>query len=101
MAIEIRDNPDQERIEIHVDGELAGFTVYRRRPGIKAFVHTEIDPEFEGQGLGGKLIAQALDDARAAGDDVLPFCPFVNHFIKSHDEYRDLVPEDMRSKFGL
>jgi uncharacterized protein len=32
---------------------------------------------------------------------VLPFCPFVNGYIKRHPEYRDLVPEDYRDKFGL
>lgn len=101
VSVEIRDNPAQERVEIHVDGELAGFTAYRTRPGIKAFVHTEIDPRFEGQGLGGRLIASALDAARDNGDQVLPFCPFVNHFIATHDGYRDLVPEDMHEKFGL
>ena len=36
-----------------------------------------------------------------AGEDVLPFCPFVNHFIDTHPEYRELVPEDMRERFGL
>lgn len=101
MGIDIKDNPEEHRFEISVDGELAGFTVYRQRPGIRAFIHTEVDPEHEGEGLGGRLIAGALDAAREAGDDVLPFCPFVNHFIETHGEYRDLVPVDMRGRFGL
>lgn len=101
MGVAVKDNPEEHRFEISIDGELAGFTVYREKPGLRAFIHTEVDPEYEGQGLGGQLITAALDGARGAGDDVLPFCPFVNHFIATHDEYLDLVPADMRERFGL
>jgi predicted GNAT family acetyltransferase len=97
----IIDNPDQQRYEIRVDDELAGFVQYRRRPGLIAFIHTEIDPRFEGQGLGSKLIAGALDEARSAGVSVLPFCPFVNGYIERHPEYSALVPEEFRSQFNL
>jgi uncharacterized protein len=97
----IADNPDQDRFEIRVDGELAGFVQYRRRPGLIAFTHTEIDTRFEGQGLGSKLIAGVLDEARAAGVAVLPFCPFVNGYIERHPEYSSLVPEEFRSQFNL
>jgi predicted GNAT family acetyltransferase len=101
VAVTTKDNPDEHQFEIFVDDALAGFTVYRARPGIRAFIHTEIDPTYEGQGLGGQLITAALDAAREAGDEVLPFCPFVNHFIKTHGDYLDLVPEDQRKRFEL
>ena len=97
----IIDNPESHRYEIRVDDELAGFVQYRRRPGLIAFIHTEIDDRFEGRGLGGTLIAAVLDIARAEGTAVLPFCPFVNGFIERHPEYGSLVPEEFRSEFGL
>jgi predicted GNAT family acetyltransferase len=98
---EIINEPKAERYSISVDGKLAGFTQYRERPGGLAFVHTEIDDRFEGQGLGSRLISFALDDARARGLAVLPFCPFVKSYIQRHREYADLVPEDQRPQFGL
>jgi uncharacterized protein len=97
----VRNNPDQDRYEIEVDGETAGFAQYRERPGLIAFVHTEIDDRFEGRGLASELIAFALDDARARGLAVLPFCPFVNGYLQRHPEYVDLVPEGNRAQFGL
>jgi predicted GNAT family acetyltransferase len=101
-TVAVADHPERERYEITADGEPAGFTQYRRRPQLIALVHTEIDPAFEGRGLASILIRFALDDARARQDAVLPFCPFVNAYIKKHpDEYADLVPEAFREKFGL
>jgi uncharacterized protein len=97
----ITNNNAQERYEITADGEVAGFAEYRLRPGLIAFVHTEIDDRFGGHGLGGTLVASALDDARSQGLHVLPFCPFVNAYIKGHPEYTDLVPDGYREQFGL
>ena len=97
----ITDNPDQHRYEIRVDDELAGFVQYRRREGLIALIHTEIDTRFEGKGLGSQLITGVLDQARAAGVWVFPFCPFVNGFISRHPEYVELVPEEFRPEFGL
>ena len=89
------------RFEIRAGERVAGFTEYRRHGGLIAFVHTEVDPEFEGQGVGGRLISAALDAVRDEGLAVLPFCPFVNHFIAEHPDYLDLVPVDMRERFEL
>lgn len=101
MEAEVSDNPDEERFEIRVAGKLAGHADYKRRPGLIAFIHTEIDESYGGQGLGGTLVAAALDSTRAAGLDVLPFCPFVNRYIGQHPEYTDLVPAAERARFGL
>ena len=81
--VSFADAPEAERYEVRVGDELAGFAQYRQRPGLIAFVHTEVDDRFEGRGLGGRLIAFALDDARRRDLAVLPFCPFVNAYILS------------------
>ena len=95
------DVPERSRFEVLVDGEIAGFTEYRRRPGLIAFIHTLIDPRFEGQGLGSQLVRTALSEARSDRLSVLPFCPFVRSYIAGHTEYLDLVPEAMRAQFEL
>jgi predicted GNAT family acetyltransferase len=100
-AIAVADVPEQGRYEISVDGQPAGFTQYVLRPGLIAFVHTQIDERFQGRGLADRLIAEALDDARKRELAVLPFCPFVEAFIERHSDYLDLVPDDHRSRFGL
>jgi predicted GNAT family acetyltransferase len=80
---------------------MAGFAAYRLRPGLIAFIHTEVDDAFAGHGVGSALVQGALDSARSRSLQVLPFCPFVNAFIKGHAEYIDLVPASHREAFGL
>jgi uncharacterized protein len=93
--------PQEERYEARIGGELAGFAVYRERPGLIAFMHTEVEPRFEGRGVGSALVNDALADASARGLAVLPFCPFVNSYIERHPELAPLVPATYRAEFGL
>jgi uncharacterized protein len=92
--VQVRDNPDEHRYELHVDGELAGFARYVLRGGRIIFVHTEVDPDWGGRGLGTVLARGALDAARESGAPIVPLCPFIAAFIDSHPEYRDLVDQD-------
>jgi predicted GNAT family acetyltransferase len=100
-SIEVANAPDRDRYELSIDGEVVGFTAYRARPGLIAFIHTEVDERFQGRGLADKLIRFALEDARAQGLAVLPFCPFVNAFIDRNREFEALVPDRNREQFGL
>jgi hypothetical protein len=99
--IVVVDAPERKRFEATVDGELAGYLIYRSRPGILALIHTEVEERFEGRGVGGRLARFALEQARAQGLAVLPFCPFVNDWMKRHREYVDLVPTAYRANFDL
>jgi predicted GNAT family acetyltransferase len=101
MTSIVVDQPDRSRFEIHVDGEPVGLVAYRLHDGTITFLHTEIDDTYEGQGLGGTLVREALDAARARGLAVLPECPFVRGWIQRHDDYVDLVPADQRARFGI
>ncbi|WP_100839720.1 GNAT family N-acetyltransferase [Kitasatospora fiedleri] len=103
MEPQIRDNAEQSRFEISTDAGPAGFAEYQLRDEGRtfAFVHTVIDPAFEGQGLGGKLARAALDTVRDRGANVLPYCPFIRGWIAKHPEYVTLVPEEKRATFDL
>ena len=87
----VRDNPDQGRYEALVDEQLAGSLFYRERDGALVLVHTEVEEAFAGQGVGGRLVAGTLDDARARGLSVIPLCPFARGWIERHPEYQDLI----------
>ena len=66
--VEVVHIPENSRYEIHVDGEVAGFTEAKERDdGVVLFSHTVVDDEYEGQGLASQLVAGALDDIRRRG----------------------------------
>jgi hypothetical protein len=74
---------------------------YHRRNNRITFLHTEIDEECEGRGFGSRLAAAALADARRHGLEVLPLCPFMSHYIGTHPEVQDLVPENYRKRAAV
>ncbi|PYC80860.1 GNAT family N-acetyltransferase [Streptomyces tateyamensis] len=91
MAVIVRDNPSASRFEAELDGQPAGFAAYLRSEGLVVYPHTVVEPQFEGQGVGGALARFALDDARARGVAVLATCPFIAGWMVRHPEYQDLA----------
>ncbi len=90
-TVGVSNNAELKRYEVKVGDDLAGFAEYMLSNGLITFTHTEIDPAFEGKGLGSELVRFALDDVRATGErKVLPLCPFVKGWMAKHPEYQDL-----------
>ncbi|GEP36432.1 N-acetyltransferase [Nocardioides psychrotolerans] len=89
--IEVTDNTERLRFEITSDGAEAGFADYELTEGTIKLTHTVVGDDFEGQGIGGKLVRHALDDARSHGLRVIPTCSFVKGYVEKHPEYADLV----------
>ncbi|UOE43756.1 GNAT family N-acetyltransferase [Agromyces larvae] len=84
-------NDERHRYELRVDGDRAGFAVFREEPGRIVFTHTVVLPAYEGRGLGGRLAKFALDDAVARGLEIVPECPFIAAYLRRHPEYADSV----------
>lgn len=101
MRLRVEDQPDRGRYLVYGDDRRAGFLAYRREGGVIALDHTEVDEDFEGEGVGSALVRHALEEARAGGIGVLPFCSFARSWIEQHPDYRELVPADQRDRFGL
>jgi predicted GNAT family acetyltransferase len=92
-AASVRRNSARHRFDLEVDGQPAGQLVYRERDGVLELVHTEVDDAFQGRGLAAVLARAALDEARSAGQKVVPSCAYVAAYIERHPEYRDLVAD--------
>ncbi|MGF3057499.1 GNAT family N-acetyltransferase [Microbacterium sp. YY-01] len=83
--VTVTNNEELTRYEVHSDGTLAGFAEYSRRAGSIRFTHTEVDPAFQGRGLAQTLAQEALTDAAASGDEIVPLCPFIEKYLRSND----------------
>lgn len=97
MQLTVTDVPDRERFEARDEtGAPAGVVTYQLTGNIIAYTHTEVDPAFEGRGVGSTLARAVLDDARARGRTVVPICPFLSRWLEKHPEYHDIVARSTR-----
>jgi len=88
-SIDVRHEPDRSRYSATVDGAVA-VANYHRQGNVIAFTHTEVPKEIAGRGVASAIARRALDDARAAGNQVVPACEFFAHYMDEHREYDDL-----------
>jgi predicted GNAT family acetyltransferase len=92
----VRDNQEGRRYEIVRDGEAdpLGELRYRTEDDVIVLVHTQVAPQAEGQGIGSRLVAGALENIRSRGLRVVPMCPFVKSYLERHPEQSDLVADE-------
>ncbi|MFB7249086.1 GNAT family N-acetyltransferase [Microbacterium sp. NPDC056234] len=83
--ITVTRDDEGSRYEIRLGDTLAGFAEFELRSGEILFTHTEVDPAFQGRGLAGTLAADALKDAAASGDTIVPYCPYIAAYLKKHE----------------
>ena len=69
------------------EGEI---TITRRGPDLISADHTGVPETMAGMGVGMKLIAFMLDDARTHGFKIIPLCPYVRAQYARHPEWADL-----------
>jgi uncharacterized protein len=96
MDIAINNYPERGRYEATVtteDGEraVAGFLDYTVQGRLIVLDHTEVDPAFEGRGIGSALARAALDDTRRTGRRAVPVCPFIRSWVDRHPDYTDTI----------
>jgi uncharacterized protein len=92
MELTVVDVPEQSRYEARTqDGKVAGILMYKLADRLLVVTHTEVEPEYEGHGVGGQLVQTMLDEVRRRGLHVLPICPFTKAWVERHPDYQDLV----------
>jgi predicted GNAT family acetyltransferase len=93
---EVRHDPEQDRYELLVGGEVVAVADYRDDGDRVVMHHTYTEPHHRGNGYAAQVVEGALDDLRSRGRKIVPTCWFVAEFVDSHPEYRDLVAERAR-----
>jgi predicted GNAT family acetyltransferase len=92
IDVNVTRNPDRRRYEASVgETTVAGFIDYQETSELIVLTHTEVDPTFEGRGVGGALARAALDEIRERGLKALVICPYIISWLRKHPEYHDLL----------
>jgi len=92
--IQIDHHPERNRFEALAGRTHLGRLEYELRGNVVVLLHTEVEPEAEGRGVGSSLVRTGLDWARDEGRKVDPVCPFVAGWLERHPEYTELLVED-------
>lgn len=92
MEPKVVHNPEAKRYELILEEKRIGLANYSLMPGERHFVHTEINPEYQGKGYAAVLMKEALEDVRKnSKDKVVPVCSYVVMYMKRHPETHDLL----------
>ncbi|MGP5251993.1 GNAT family N-acetyltransferase [Brachybacterium alimentarium] len=93
--IAVRDNPAAGRYEAVRRGTVVGTLIYERTRRRIELIHTVTDPAHRGEGVASVLVRTTLAEARAAGQQILVICPFIESWLRRHPEQREgVVVED-------
>ena len=87
MDIKVENNPVAGTYDAIVDGKVVGMVVCERANHRVIVLHTIIEPEYRGRGIGNVLVRETLDDLLAQGLTLTNFCGFITKFIASNPEY--------------
>lgn len=74
------------------DAKEAGRMTYTKAGNTRIIIdHTEVDPSYNGKGVGLELFRTLIQHAREKGWKVLPLCPFAQAMFRKHAEYNDVL----------
>lgn len=74
------------------NGVEAGRMTYSWAGDNKIIIdHTEVNPDFKGQGVGNQMVMAAVDFARSKGITILPLCPFAKSVFDKTETIHDVL----------
>ncbi|WP_166925644.1 GNAT family N-acetyltransferase [Flavobacterium poyangense] len=74
------------------DGKQAGKMTYSWAGDSKFIIdHTEVNEEFNGKGVGKKMVMAAVEYARANDFKIIPLCPFAKSVFDRTADIHDVL----------
>jgi predicted GNAT family acetyltransferase len=89
---EITITREASRLVGHVAGQPeAAELVFSHRGGRLVAEHTFAPDSLRGTGVALALVERLVADARAAGERIVPVCPYVRAQARKHPEWADVI----------
>lgn len=75
--------------DLYQNEEKAGLLNYRLKDdNVMEIMHTEVNEQYSGHGLGKKLVQAAVEYALEKGYTILPSCSYANAVIRKTPEFQ-------------
>ena len=74
------------------DDKRAGMMTYSiAGPELIIIDHTEVEPEFNGKGVGKQMLYKIVEMAREKSIKIIPLCPFAAKMFQKLDDIKDVL----------
>lgn len=83
-------NTAAHRFESQHEGQIA-VAEYRLEDNVMTITHTFVPSAWRGQGIGSALARAIIENARAQQLSIVPQCPFIATYFKTHPEAQDVL----------
>jgi predicted GNAT family acetyltransferase len=85
-------NQTESKFEILYGGKKAGVLNFLKKDSSTIeIIHTEVQGEFAGKGMGKELVKAAVEYARKNDFKMIPTCTFARKIIESTPELQDIL----------
>ena len=75
-----------------INGEKAGLINYSIENTNLKILHTEVNPEHRGEGVGEALVEAVASFARDNDYSITPYCTYAKHILeKNNEKYGDIL----------
>ncbi len=92
-TITVVHEPDKNRFVVFEGDQRAGRLKYNVKDDVIDLYSTEVDPKFEGRGIGGRLAEAGFQYAREKGYRTEMSCWFQEGWADRHPEVNDLISD--------
>ena len=73
------------------DKQVGSMTYSIAGPELIIIDHTDVDPAYNGKGVGKQLLYKIVDMARQKHIKIIPLCPFAASLFRKLEEIRDVL----------
>ncbi len=92
--ITVNQTNDEKRgfFEASIDGNKAGLMTYTWAGDTRFIIdHTEVEPDYNGKGVGKEMVLKAVDFARKNNLKIIPLCPFAKATFDKNPDLGDVL----------
>ncbi|MES2478381.1 MAG: GNAT family N-acetyltransferase [Bacteroidota bacterium] len=92
MEIKHKSEGNKGRFYIEKDNKIIAEMTYVWAGDTRIIIdHTEVDISLKGQGVGKKLVIEAVNFAREKGIKIMPLCPFAQAVFDKEKDFSDVL----------
>lgn len=92
MRIELKEN-DSKGLAIALENQkhIGTITYSIAGPALIIIDHTEVNPEYNGKGIGKKILFKIVEMAREKNIKIIPLCPFAASMFRKVEDIKDVL----------